>query len=67
MNQSLELLEAGKAAERALAIVTRGLQMEGELPLTDSHRLVDAALRLNCAALEIQRLALKVPKPPPGD
>lgn len=67
MNQTLALMEAGKAAERALKIVEQAMKDgEGEMTVGRAAQLVTESRRLQCAALEVERNAQGVPPPKRG-
>jgi hypothetical protein len=63
MKQALALLAAASAVDRSRKLVAPALETAQELTIDQAHALVAEALKLQCAALEVERIALGIPAP----
>jgi hypothetical protein len=66
MKQALALVAAASAVDRTRKLVGPALETAQELTIDQAHALVGEALKLQCAALEVERIALGIPAPKRG-
>jgi len=66
MKTGMNLLEAAGAAQEVLNIVETAVDAERDMTLAEAHQLVRYAVRLQCQAYELERVAMGIPKPKRG-
>lgn len=66
MTTGMTLLEAAGAAQEALNLIETAVDAERDLTQAETHQLVRTAVRLQCQAYELERVAMGIPKPKRG-
>jgi hypothetical protein len=66
MTTGMTLLEAAGAAQEALDLIAAVLQVGRDFTPAEAHQLVRTAVRLQCHAYELERVAMGIPKPKRG-
>ena len=61
MTQGMQLMDLGGSAIAVQLLVERAVTTPRDLTRAEAAQLLHHTLKMNCAALEIERLALEIP------